>query len=305
MRNKLNAIKRCFTLLELLVSMAVFTLLMMALMQFLNSSQKLWIGVDQKNDMFENARIALDYMSRDIQCIFYENDKVPFGYYVDATEGKNRLCFAVISESIPYIRSNSTDKCYSKLVATEYFLAKTSPNNSTTPPVDSTLPANCPSLYLCRFGDRTETLGGDTTTWPARWAKLYITSVKTVDDGSGAGTAATAAYANYSDIDPSTGTENALKGIVYQLIPYVVGLNFTCYKREASGNWSIIDSTGGYEFPYAINISISVIDKNTYIKWAAIEPAVTLRPDLNSYPDIVKNNVRTFNRMVIIGDRGQ
>jgi hypothetical protein len=85
------------------------------------------------------------------------------------------------------------------------------------------------------------------------------------------------------------------------VIPYVVGLSFTCYNRS----WAVINSGGGYEFPYAVNISISVLDKNSYIKWAATDATRTLQTNLSSYPDIVKNNVRTFSRMVIIGDRGQ
>lgn len=245
-----KTIKKSFTLLELLVSMTVFTVLMMALMQFLGSAQKLWVGTDQKNEMFENARMALDFMSRDIQSIFYEYDKTPF--WSDVTN--SRLCLATTTETLP-------TGCYSRIVGTEYFIGTSAATDS---------PPNCQQLYIYRFGDN------NTTNWP----KLYINS----------GSAQTNVEAAYGTTLPAVASSIAV-------IPYVVELKFTCYNKMFT---EINASPGGYEFPYAINIDLTVLDKNSYIKWTAVDPT---HSTANSAYEIVINNKRTFSRMVIIGDR--
>ena len=52
----------CFTLLELLVSMGVFAILMLALMQFFTSAQSIWTRSNTRYDMYDNARLALNLM---------------------------------------------------------------------------------------------------------------------------------------------------------------------------------------------------------------------------------------------------
>lgn len=59
----------CFTLLELLVSMGVFAILMFALMQFFTSAQSIWTRSNTRYDMYDNARLALNLMATDLQCV--------------------------------------------------------------------------------------------------------------------------------------------------------------------------------------------------------------------------------------------
>lgn len=66
---------RQFTLVELLVAMAVFSVIMLVLMQFFNSAQRLWTASANKTEMFENARIAINLMARDLQCAYYNFDE--------------------------------------------------------------------------------------------------------------------------------------------------------------------------------------------------------------------------------------
>ncbi len=62
-----------FTLLELLVSMGVFAVLMLALMQFFTSAQNIWSNSNSKTEMFDDARLALNIMATDLQCMYYED----------------------------------------------------------------------------------------------------------------------------------------------------------------------------------------------------------------------------------------
>ena len=43
-------IKRCFTLVELLVAMAVFSVMLLLMMQFFSGAQRIWVSTEQKNN---------------------------------------------------------------------------------------------------------------------------------------------------------------------------------------------------------------------------------------------------------------
>ncbi len=95
-----------FTLIELLVAMAVFALLMASLMQFFGSAQKLWSLSSAKSEMFEDARVALELISRDLQCTYYSpGSYVPFEYKVTAPN--KRLSFVAYTNNKPSDPNNS------------------------------------------------------------------------------------------------------------------------------------------------------------------------------------------------------
>ena len=51
--------KSFFTLLEVLVSMGVFSLLMLALMQFFSAAQGVWERTGSKAEIFESAKTTM------------------------------------------------------------------------------------------------------------------------------------------------------------------------------------------------------------------------------------------------------
>ena len=66
--------KSCFTLLEVLVSMGVFSLLMLALMQFFSAAQGVWEKTGTRAEMFDSARIAMETLAADLSSAYYQND---------------------------------------------------------------------------------------------------------------------------------------------------------------------------------------------------------------------------------------
>ncbi len=66
--------KSFFTLLEVLVSMGVFSLLMLALMQFFSAAQGVWEKTGNKAELFESAKTAMDIIANDLACAYYEMD---------------------------------------------------------------------------------------------------------------------------------------------------------------------------------------------------------------------------------------
>lgn len=102
-----------YSLIELLAAMTVFTLLMLALMGFLNSAQKIWTGSNSKNMMFEDARVALNLMARDLQEIIY-NDSCG-GFKFDDS-GDNKMAFSTRIDGKP----NTSCKSNIAIVKWEY-----------------------------------------------------------------------------------------------------------------------------------------------------------------------------------------
>ena len=64
--------KTFFTLVEVLVSMGVFSLLMLALMQFFSAAQGVWEKTGNRAELFESAKTAMDILANDLACAYYE-----------------------------------------------------------------------------------------------------------------------------------------------------------------------------------------------------------------------------------------
>jgi len=251
---KKNRKIRAFTLLEVLVSMAVFTVLMLALMQFFGAAQKIWTGTGQKNIMYENARVAMDLMSRDLQCAFYEWDRVPFLYTAnDPSTSYDKIAFVTASGRVP------NTNCISRLCEMQYYVGTA---------------ANLNYLMVTCTGEKTDANLDNTANWD-----FYRNS----------GSIGVAA-AVFSTADTAQ-----------QVIPYVTGLKFSCYDK----NMNSLSATPGF-FPYSVKIDLTLLDRESYIKWVAMPSGGgDSSSDSSTTKTFRQNNERTFSRMVILGEKGQ
>lgn len=81
-----------FTLVELLIAMVVFTILLGLMLQFFSGAQKMWTGMEKKNHLYANARIAMDTMATLLQTMRAVEDGLPFMF--DGTSPNyNKLAF--------------------------------------------------------------------------------------------------------------------------------------------------------------------------------------------------------------------
>lgn len=95
---KKRFVKTPFTLLEIIVSMAVFSILVVVMMQFFTGARRIWVGTENKNETYSDARAAMNLMSNLLQNTFYS-----------AGEDMNgRIPFRISHNSDPYI----SDKIY-------------------------------------------------------------------------------------------------------------------------------------------------------------------------------------------------
>lgn len=91
--------KSFFTLLEVLVSMGVFSLLMLALMQFFSAAQGVWERTGNKAELFESAKTAMDIIANDLACAYYEMDHGPDYQFFSISSGdSSQVVFAAQKE---------------------------------------------------------------------------------------------------------------------------------------------------------------------------------------------------------------
>ena len=64
-------VKNRFTLVELLVSMAVFSILLVLMMQFFSGARTLWTANEKRAAIYADATVAMDLMSQLLQSTFY------------------------------------------------------------------------------------------------------------------------------------------------------------------------------------------------------------------------------------------
>jgi type II secretory pathway component PulJ len=73
-------ITKRFTMLELIVSMSALTIIMIIMMEFFSSAQKAWVASSEQADVYDNARMALDLITSDLNSINY-NDSSDVNFY--------------------------------------------------------------------------------------------------------------------------------------------------------------------------------------------------------------------------------
>ena len=291
---KLKKPLKYFTLIELIAAMGVFAIIMLVILTFFSSAQKAMSVSIQRTMTYENARIALDLMARDLQCAYYEKDKIPFwfkGYTTyaaaDAVYNQEALCF-VSATSLP-----PNDNCSSNLCEVKYQLYN----------YDNTaIPTGDPKLE--GWLQRSVTGNTDDANTPSSKWNFY-NNFTVGENGSAKAFTADGS----SSGDPLTGDFR-------KVIPHVTKLEFKCYRKDGSfqdpGNTGNGDTVGNVltGFPYEVKIDLTLMDGASWAKWKAMGGKRYVSSGaLDTVADPAENfrrqNERTFSKTVLLGERGQ
>lgn len=91
-----------FTLMELLVAMAVLAILLVLMMQFFSGAQKVWTSSEQKSNMYADARVVMDLCSVLLQNTYYDVGGYPFeikrSLTIPSGGWNDEICFASSSK---------------------------------------------------------------------------------------------------------------------------------------------------------------------------------------------------------------
>ena len=80
---KKKAVIKCFTIIELITAMAVFSIIMLVMIKMLGAAQEAWLRSDERNQLYENANIAMELMTRQLQSAQYDNGTYAFWHWRD------------------------------------------------------------------------------------------------------------------------------------------------------------------------------------------------------------------------------
>lgn len=283
-----------FSLIELITAMVVFTLIMAVMMGLFRSAQQSWTRSNERTTIFENANLAMDLISRDLQCAVYDAGDAgaqpvfPFWHVQPVTPTLNTremLAFVSLTPTMP------NDECTSRLCEIKYKLYYTTDNTG-------------PNLgWLMRSVTGNRGAGGvenDKYTFQSNF------EVETTENG---------------DDDDLDGKTYAAFTIDYtasadfrKVIPYVTHLSFVCFDK----NQAIIDpdttGTADTEFPAMIKVTLSLLAKNAWIQWIErggkpqkiywSHNADKLHDD-DPASAFRKKHERTFTKLIFLLDRDQ
>lgn len=127
---KKNRNKYIYTLVELLMAMAIFAIISVIMMRFFSSAQQIWSKASQKNALYSDARVALDIMASELQAAMYDN-KPGSGIYPFWYEYKSLKDPDFTSPLYDYTNVNETGRYDKNYVPQLNFIAATAyPPNS-------------------------------------------------------------------------------------------------------------------------------------------------------------------------------
>lgn len=315
----MRKIKSSFTLVELIVAMGVFSVIMLALVQFISVAQKIWSEYGKKTTCFEDAIIALDLITRDLQGVLYNEENSTKGIYPFWHEADDRLNFiaatAVGSSNDAPTNNQSMAKIREiKWARTDSTLIKADDPISSGDNLESGLLVRAVTgdysagkynfPYIPKNSTNTE--------------RVYCIWKAYAGSGSSPYTPTNPDYTGSPKNVTSTGGSG-----FQQVIPYVVSLKFTCYNKDGEnmidkdGDGNPFESAADCDYvydgtenaestplPYMVNVELTLLDKNSWEKWIAIGGNVN-NPDAD--PTAAKTfrekNQRTFSKMIFIGER--
>ena len=96
-----HKIRQSFTLMEVIVAMAVFSVMMGLLLQMFLGAQKLWTGSDSKNELYSDARVAMDLFASTLQSQYHDPGSTMF-LFGTASSGRDDAMFFPVKMPVDY-----------------------------------------------------------------------------------------------------------------------------------------------------------------------------------------------------------
>ena len=229
--------KSYFSMLELVVVMGVFGILLLLTSIIFTAAQQAWIQSNSNVMTFENARIALDLMTRDIQSIYYSDNKIPFWYKSQSGTGQYSR------ESINFVSYTETPPANTKSNLCEVKYQLYFNNNLTR--------TNSGWLRRSATGDNS-----------SKW-NFYDNLTVGLTGGSNAFTANNNSNVGYQKLIPYVTnitficydeTGNTIAGTTDSVVPlpFSIEINLSLLDKGSWQKWVAIDSNRAVESPEAI-----------------------------------------------------
>ncbi len=292
--------RRSFTLVELMVSMAVFSLLLVMVMSFFSGAQKLVSGNGQNNDVFADARVAMDLMATMLSSTYYEGG----ANYAISKDGEIVPIETGSGENTKEVggflfnRRGKIDTTTGEPSYEMFFAVKPNPNCDffMQDYVSSGNPMDRRSVYFVRFfRDDNKLFISYLRPDYSSYYKLFPPYQKHNNSGVLDWTSAR------NDIIDEMKTSFMKK---QEILNNVVGLNFIFYKaiEKSPGIEKYENQESVYDAltpPYMIEIQLSLLTQNQMKEYETISDK-----DKDKKKEYQLLNRRTFTRRVYLGNFG-
>ncbi|HBM16845.1 MAG TPA: hypothetical protein DD381_10950 [Lentisphaeria bacterium] len=280
-----------FTLTELVMSMAILSLLITVSFTLFSSYQNTWAITNARQEVFENARIAIDLMTRDLESAIYktEDSSAPFWHHAKMSPGANWNEFS--NELLAFVT-------YSPIP----------PNNNCT---SNKYELKYQLYYAANHNDEHEG-------WLRRSITGNITDEDETDTRWNWQNNLTVGYTTEA-VPTASLTANSTSSQDYRnLIPNVLDVSFVCDTDSDANSVLPPDQTtskannacSASQFPTTVTINLTLLDKSSWDKWISLcGSTVYHAPEYTGEPEIARDfreaKQLTFTRTVLLGDRGQ
>ena len=94
-----NVLRRNFTVVELITAMTVLIVLMLVLTRFFTSAESVWTLTSKTTEIYENARIAFDLITRDLQGAVARSNDQPGSHIYFEEVANDTLRFVTSAET--------------------------------------------------------------------------------------------------------------------------------------------------------------------------------------------------------------
>jgi type II secretory pathway pseudopilin PulG len=295
--------KKPFTLLELILAMGILSVMMVLMLSFFSAAQKAWMTSSANAEIYENARVAMDLMTRDLQSALYNDENSSQGIYPFWHESVNRINF-ITATSVG-------DTADEPNIIREVKYARSNGSSATTPLTQEDLPSTAPGTTILKGG----------------WLVRSVTGASCVDPDPAKANIKTEALNkyNFALFPRSDGNMNRAYKIFKAfpdagnisrkssqdfnyVVPYIVSLEFTCYNNRAQdmvdANIYSSSPAEATPFPYAIGIEIVLLDRASWAKWKAMGGNIATPDSDTSATKIFREaHQKTFTTMIYLGSR--
>ena len=262
-----------FTLVELLIAVGLLSLIMMLLLQLFSGTQKIWIASDKTNNVYADARVAMELMADLINTVRFSHGETTDANGDVVRDKDQDMIFSI----------NSINQVDGRDSNSIIFVSKTARelpmNNTNTRFISFRL--NDGKLLMVVYSDEKN--------------DFY-----NFFPGYGSNGKRSTALANLKTqmnaLTPADDASASEKKECQVIAENVAAFKLTAYKLDSDGKLKKeSDSADFAEPPYMIEIRLTLLDRDSYTRWQELSGAAK-----TAYFDQHK---RTFTRNVFIGDR--
>lgn len=269
--------RKSFTLVELLVAVALLSLIVMLLLQLFGGAQRIWIASEKTNNVYANGRVAMELMADLLSTVQFSHGENADGnrdntkdmiFWLDSSNkdgdyASNRVIFVTKTARDLPIKDNTT--CFIS------FRLGDNGNEKTRG-----------KLFMVIYSDKNSDF--------YNYFPIYKTYGNRLNALNSLKSQVNSLVTNYTNSTSSDGEKENCQVIAEN----VVAFKINAYVLGASGKLDKkADSTDIAEPPYMIELQLTVLDPDSYKRWL----------ELDRDTAYLNQHKRTFTRGIHIGPR--